>query len=153
MKRFLSILCAAGALALMIFTKGAVLIMTTGPNMNQFISEHYSYFNPITLSNENFPPLITAILTCLALILGFVAIKSKACRIILVPLTLVTFVVSVLPPFLYGLRWYSLLGAAISLLLLLSAVFALLALFGKKKGPAAPAPGAVPPPPPPPPQQ
>ena len=151
MKRFLSILCAAGALALMIFTKGAIHMKSS--ILGVYTREAYSYFNPITFGSKNYWPFIAALLTCLVLVLGFVALKSKACRIILVPLTLGAFVVSVLPPILLGTNRFSLLGAAISLLLLLSAVFSILALFGKKKGPAAPAPGAVPPPPPPPPQQ
>ena len=151
MKRFLSILFAAGALALMILTKGAIHMKST--LLGVYTREAYSYFNPITFGSGNFPPFITALLTCLVLVLGFIALKSKACRIILIPLTLGDFVVSVLPPILLGTNRYTLLGAAISLLLLLSAVFAILALFGKKKAPAAPPPGAVPPPPPPPPQQ
>lgn len=143
MKRFLQILFTAGALALMIFTKAAVMVTAPGPEIR--VRSFYSYFSPIPFGNAMFPPLITAVLTCVLLILGFAALKNKKAQVALCILAPITFVVSLLP-LLYGVRYYSLLGGCISLALLLSAFCAIWAMFGKKP------PQAPPPPPPPPPQ-
>ena len=154
MKRFLQILFTAGALALMIFTKAAVLVSATGPDHNQLIRSFYSYFAPVVaFGGANFPPLITAVLTCILLILGFAAIKSRKAGVALCILAPITFIVSLLS-LLYGLRYYSLLAACISLCLLLSAIFAIAAA-ARRKPPKAPAgqppmpPAGSPPPPPP----
>ena len=147
MKRFLQILFTAGALALMIFTKAAVLYSQPAPG--QIIRTMYSYFAPaVFFGGAVFPPLITAVLTCILLILSFIALKSKKAAIALCFLAPVTFVVSLLT-LLYGVRHYSLLAACISLCLLLSAIFAIAAMFRKKPPkPAGPPPGGNPPPPP-----
>lgn len=142
MKRFLQILFTAAALALMIFTKAAVLVTAPGPDVR--VRSFYSYFSPIPFGNAMFPPLITAVLTCVLLILGFAALKNKKAQIALCILAPITFIVSLLP-LLYGIRYYSLLGGCISLALLLSAICAIWAMPGKKQTPP-------PPPPPPPPQ-
>ena len=149
MRRFLQILFTAGALALMIFTKAAVLYSQPAPG--QHIRTMYSYFAPVVaFGGAVFPPLITAVLTCILLILGFAAIKSRKAGIALCILAPITFIVSLLS-LLYGLRYYSLLAACISLCLLLSAIFAIAAAARRKppKAPAGPPPGGNPPPPPP----
>ena len=62
MKRFLSILFTAGALALMIFTKGAAVV--SSPDPGHYIRSTYSYFDPfVFFGAANFPPLITGVLT------------------------------------------------------------------------------------------
>ena len=154
MKRFLQILFTAAALALEIFTKAAVLYSQPAPG--QQIRTMYSYFAPtVAFGGAVFPPLITAVLTCVLLILSFVALKNKKAQIALCILAPITFIVSLLS-LLYGLRYYSLLAGCISLALLLSAIFAISAMVRKKQpgGPAGQPPaGAYPPPPPPPPPQ
>ena len=143
MKRFLNILFTAAALALMIFTKAAVLYSAPAPG--QLIRTMYSYFAPtVFFGGAVFPPLVTAVLTCILLILGFIAIKGKKAAIALCILAPVTFIVSLLT-LLYGLRYYSLLAACISLCLLLSAIFAIAAA-ARRKLPRAP--GGQPPMPP-----
>ena len=149
MKRFLNILFTAGALALMILTKAAVLVSAPGPGLH--IRTMYSYFAPtVAFGGAVFPPLITAILTCVLLILGFAAIKNRKAGVALCILAPITFLVSLLT-LLYGVRYYSLLAACISLCLLLSAIFAIAAAARRKppKAPAGPPPGGNPPPPPP----
>ena len=95
MTRFLQILFTAAALALMIFTKAAVLY--TQPAPGQQIRTMYSYFAPtVAFGGAVFPPLITAILTCVLLILGFAAIKSRKAGVALCILAPVTFIVSLL---------------------------------------------------------
>ena len=135
MKRFLQILFTAAALALMIFTKAAVLVTAPGPDVR--VRSFYSYFSPIPFGNAMFPPLITAVLTCVLLILGFAALKNKKAQIALCILAPITFIVSLLP-LLYGIRYYSLLGGCISLALLLSAICAIWAMPGKKQTPPPP---------------
>lgn len=148
MKRVCQLLCGVIALLLEALTKGAVLVMSPGPG--KYVREMYSYFNPVTFGNANFPPLITAILTCAVLILGLIALKKRKAAIALIPVSVIAFAVSLLP-LLYGIRYYSLIGAGISLALGLSAFFAIYAMVRKKPPQAAPnAPGWVPPPPPPP---
>ena len=156
MKRFLSILFIAGALALMIFTKGAVAIFASEPGT--YVRTMYSYFSPVPFGYAMFPPLITAVLTCVLLILGLCAVKGKKAAVALCILAPVTFIVSLLP-ILYGLRFYSLLGACVSLCLLLASVCAIWAMRKKKPpkpaGPppiGSPPPGSPPPPTPPTPQ-
>ena len=151
MKRFLSILFTVLALALEIFAKGAVGIYGPAPGMH--VRVLYSYFSTVPFGYGMFPPLITAVLTVVLLILGFVAIKNRKAGIALCILASVTFIVSLLP-LLYGRTggywFYSLVGLAISLALLLSAYFAIWAMVRKKPPkPAGPPPGGNPPPPPP----
>ena len=156
MKRFLQILFTAGALALMIFTKAAVWI--SAPKPNELIRSMVSYFNVALFFNGMFPPLITAVLTCVLLILSFIALKNRKAQIALCILSPIAFIVSLLP-LAYGKSgsywFYSLLGACISLCLLLSAIFAIAAMVRKKppKGPGGQPPmppaGMQPPPPPP----
>lgn len=148
MKRFLQILFTAGALALMIFTKAAVLVTAPGPDIR--VRSFYSYFSPIPFGNAMFPPLITAVLTCVLLILGFAAIKGRKAAIALCILAPVTFIVSLLT-LLYGVRCYSLLAGCISLCLLLNAIFAIAAAARRKptRPVPPPHPHQAPPPPPP----
>lgn len=149
MKRFLNILFTAAALALMIFTKAAVRVSSPAPNTVLFTPE--SYFSVSLFFGGTFPPFITAVLTCVLLILSFAALKNKKSRIALCVLAPITFIVSLLhrvPR--YSATGYTLPGVCISLCLLLSAFFAIAAMFGKKQPPQAPA--HMPPPPPPPPQ-
>ncbi len=147
MKRFLQILFTAAALALMIFTKAAVRVSAPEPNTILYSPE--SYFSLSLFFGGTLPPFITAVLTCVLLVLSFIALKNKKARIALCILAPVTFVVSLLHriPH-YSILGYSPLGLCISLALLLSAFFAIAAMTGRKKPPQAPA--HMPPPPPPP---
>ncbi len=146
MKRFLQILFTAAALALMIFTKAAVRVSAPEPNTILYTPE--SYFSLSLFFGGTFPPFITAVLTCVQLVLSFITLKNKKARIALCVLAPVTFIVSLLHrvPH-YSILGYSPLGLCISLALLLSAFFAIAAMTGKKQ-PRAPA--HMPPPPPPP---
>ena len=153
MKRFLQILFTAAALALMIFTKAAVMVTVAGPDHNQQIRSFYSYFAPaVFFGNAVFPPLITAVLTCILLVLSLVALKNRKAQIALCILAPITFIVSLLT-LLYGVRYYSLLAGCISLCLLLSAIFAIAAAARRKPPRPAPPPYPHHAPPPPPPQQ
>ena len=144
MKRFLQIIFTAAALALEIFTKAAVMVTAPGPDIR--VRSFYSYFDlAVFFGGAVFPPLITAVLTCVLLILGFAALKNKKAQVALCILAPITFVVSLLP-LLYGVRYYSLLGSCISLALLLSALCAIWAMERKKQPQAAP-PHRPPPPP------
>ena len=153
MKRFLQILFTAAALALQILTKAAVKVTETGDN--GVIYELVSYFNVKLFFSGMLPPLITGVLTCFLMILSIVAIKGKSARLALSILAPITFIVSLLPLVYKGeYRHYgalgslSLLGACISLALLLSSVFAIWAMVRKKPVRAAPPPPPPPPPPP-----
>ena len=143
MQRFLQILFTAAALALMIFTKGAILRSQTETGV--YLRTPCSYFNPTVLGSGNFAPFVTAILACFLLILGFLALKSKGAQVGLAVLSPVTFVLSLLP---LAKGCYSLLGACVSAALGIAAYFAIAAMFRKKAPAAAPPPPPPPPPPP-----
>ena len=128
-RRFLQILFTAAALALEIFTRAAVMVFV--PEPGKHVRTMYAYFSPVPFGCGMFPPLITAILTVILLILGFAALKNKRAQIALCVLAPAAFIASLLS-LLYGLRYYSLLAGCISLALLLGAVFAIAAPAGNK---------------------
>ena len=84
----------------------------------------YSYFSLIPFGYANFAPFLTAILTCvmILLLLGYVAFDRGGLRQKAKTVSTVATVLS-LCPLLLGAVYYSLLGAAITLCLLVQTVF------------------------------
>ena len=81
--------------------------------------ELYSYFDMTPFGYANFSPLITAILSCFVLLLVVIyCITSKKRVLSLVKNTLPICIVISFCPLLYGIRFFSLVGALISAALL-----------------------------------
>ena len=80
----------------------------------------YSYFSLTPYGYANFSPFITALLTCAILILIFTYIakpRSVLYKVISL-ISIIAFIIS-LAPLLYGIRNFTVIGAFISVLLLL----------------------------------
>lgn len=84
----------------------------------------YSYFDLTPFGYANFSPFIVALLTCVLLIMTVVAIITK--RQLRAPLILLSVISAVLSlaPLLYGISFFSLIGAFISVALCFTAVLA-----------------------------
>ncbi len=84
----------------------------------------YSYFDLTPFGYANFSPFIVALLTCVLLIMTIVAIITK--RQLRAPLILLSVISAVLSlaPLLYGISFFSLIGAFISVALCFTAVLA-----------------------------
>lgn len=87
----------------------------------------FSYFSLTPFGYANFAPFLTAILTCVLLILGVVSLfkesvrLQKAVSVISVCAAVISFA-----PILYGVSYYSLVGLLISLALVGCAVISVL---------------------------
>ena len=115
-KRFLYLLLPIITLILEILPYGAVCNFSDGPT--SIIRKTFSYFSIIPFGYANFAPLITAVLTCVVLILLLLycftgkdnwATKSK---IVLSIGAVISF-----GPLLFGIRYFSAVGLLISLCL------------------------------------
>lgn len=80
------------------------------------IREKFSYFSFVPFGNANFSPLITAMLTCVLLILVLIAIKKDCVKTAVFVVALIATIVSLLP-LVYGLSYYSIVGCLITITL------------------------------------
>ena len=81
----------------------------------------FSYFDLVPFGYANFGPLITALLSCVLLLCLLIGIrKRKLSSPLTVGIALVAFLTS-LTPLLFGLRFFSITGALISVTLLCDA--------------------------------
>ncbi len=89
-----------------------------------YYEEHFSYFDPIVYGYGHFGPLLTAVSTCILAVFAVVAVflEGRAVRIALRVASLLTLLFS-LTPLLTGC--YSLVGGAISALLLVTCIISL----------------------------
>lgn len=89
-----------------------------------YYEEHFSYFDPMVYGHGHFGPLLTAVLTCILAVFAVVAVflEGRAVRIALRVASLLTLLFS-LTPLLTGC--YSLVGGAISALLLVTCIISL----------------------------
>lgn len=80
--------------------------------------ETFSYFDLIPLGYANIGPFITAVLTCVMLVLSVLYLLKSITKIlsILKVITVIAIITSVLP-LIFGLNFYSVAGGAISCLL------------------------------------
>ena len=120
-------ICPAVALILEALPWGAVLFFSN-PEGDAW-RRSFSYFSLTPFGYANFAPFITALLTCaiLALSVIFVIGQRKNIYTVAMMLSTVAFIVSLMP-LLYGIRYFSLIGAGISALLLCNAIL----LFAKR---------------------
>ena len=84
----------------------------------------YSYFDLTPFGYANFAPFIVALLTCVLIILIVVSLVSK--KKMKAPILAVSAIATVLSlaPLLYGIRFFSVVGAFITVALALTAVVA-----------------------------
>lgn len=89
-----------------------------------YYEEHFSYFDPIVYGYGHFGPLLTVVLTCILAVFAVVAVflEGRTVRIALRVASLLTLLFS-LTPLLTGC--YSLVGGAISVLLLATCIISL----------------------------
>lgn len=125
-KRFLSIILPVITMILEILPYGAVCVFAPSPT--QRLRETYSYFDPIPFGYANFAPMITGIISCIILLLVVVyCITGKLTWAVKAKHLLYVAAVFSLGPLVYGISFFSLVGALITVsiiaeLLLLRAV-------------------------------
>ena len=115
--RFLYVLLPIITLILEILPYGAVCNFADGPN--NIIRQTFSYFDLVPFGYANFAPLLTAIMTCLIFVLILIYwIKGNAHIAIKAKNILMVASVMSLGPLVYGIRYFSLVGALITISLI-----------------------------------
>lgn len=115
------------AVILEILPYGAVCnfaIPATDGSIGRF-RETYSYFDLLPFGYANFGPFLTAILTCVLLLLGFLyMIKGcEKCANAAKILSVIAIITSIMP-LMFGIRYFSVVGALITITLGFNAYFA-----------------------------
>ena len=83
----------------------------------------YSYFDPTPFGYANFGPMITAVLTCVLIVLLVIyAVKGNKKVLAAVKMVLWLAIVASLSPLFFGVGFYSLVGGFISLTLITALV-------------------------------
>lgn len=122
-----SMVPAAAALALECLPTGAVLQFARAPEAGEGTQRAtYAYFSLAPFGYANFFPLVTALLTVVALLmvvsmLWRPAVKHRRRKVLFV-ITFAAFLASLMPPIQFGAAYLSLTGAVISSLLLISLI-------------------------------
>ena len=93
---------------------GAVCIFASSPT--ERITETFSYFSLIPFGYANFAPLITAILTIIILLLSLISRKKNNVLNAVFVFSFIAAIVSLLP-LMYGLNYYTPVGAFITIAL------------------------------------
>ena len=120
MKKISLVVLPAITIALEILPLGAVCIFAPSPT--ERVKETFSYFSPIPFGYANFAPLITATLTVAIFLLSLFSLKKKGVLKALFVLSIITVVISLLP-LMYGLNYYTLVGALITIALVTESIF------------------------------
>ena len=127
-KRFLYLPLLIATLILEILPYGAVCVFAPSPT--ETVRETFSYFDPLPFGYANFAPLLTAIVTCAILALLVVYLFTGERRVMTVTKVMTGIAVLLsLCPLVLGVRYYSVVGAIITL----SLVAELLVLHGASK--------------------
>ena len=109
------------AIILEILPCGAVLVFAPSPT--ERVRETFSYFNLTPFGYANFAPFITALLTCIILLLALISIKLEKMRKAVFWLSLATAIISLLP-LVFGIDYYSVAGGIITITLAIESVLA-----------------------------
>lgn len=109
------------AIILEILPCGAVLVFAPSPT--ERVRETFSYFNLTPFGYANFAPFITALLTCIILLLALISIKLEKMRKAVFWLSLAAAIISLLP-LVFGKDYYSVVGGIITITLVIESVFA-----------------------------
>ena len=102
------------AISLELLPSGTVLIFA--PSATDRIIETFSYFSLVPFGYANFGPFITAIITCVVLLLAIVSLIKKDINKYLFLSSLIGILFSLLP-LMYGVDYITYIGIAITLLL------------------------------------
>lgn len=98
-------------------------VCTFAPSPTERVRETFSYFSLIPFGYANFAPLITATLTVTIFLLSLFSLKKKGALKALFVLSIITVVISLLP-LMYGLTYYTLVGAFITVTLVIESILA-----------------------------
>lgn len=109
------------AIILEILPCGAVLVFAPSPTDR--VRETFSYFSLTPVGYANFAPFITALLTCVILLLALVSIKLEKMRKAVFWLSLATAIISLLP-LAFGMDYYSVISGMITIALAIESVLA-----------------------------
>ena len=114
MKKISLVVLPAITIALEILPLGAVCIFAPSPT--ERVKETFSYFSLTPFGYANFAPLITATLTVAIFLLSLFSLKKKGVLKALFVLSIITVVISLLP-LVYGLSYFTFVGALITMAL------------------------------------
>lgn len=122
-KRWITMVLPIIALCLEILFKGAVLHYASP---YEKITEYYSYFSLIPYGYANFGPLITAVLTCVLIVLSVVFFISGAAVLskILMGVSIAAVITSMLP-LLYGADYVTVVGILISVCMVIEMILSI----------------------------
>ncbi len=120
--------CPLAAVVLELLPFGAVL--NFGQPDGETIRQTYSYFSLTPFGYANFGPLITAVLSCVLLVLAIAAVIRPGQRLWRANgnVAIVAALVSVAPRVMFGTRYFTPIGVTISLLLAAHAVLMIVLL-------------------------
>lgn len=121
MKKIRLLILPIITIILQIFPCGAVLVFAPSPT--ERVRETFSYFNLTPFGYANFAPFITALLTCIILLLALISIKLEKMRKAVFWLSLATAIISLLP-LVFGIDYYSVVGGIITITLAIESVLA-----------------------------
>lgn len=121
MKKIRLLILPIITIILQILPCGAVLVFAPSPT--ERIRETFSYFNLTPFGYANFAPFITALLTCIILLLALISIKLEKMRKAVFWLSLAAAIISLLP-LVFGKDYYSVVGGIITITLVIESVFA-----------------------------
>ena len=120
MKKVCLAVLPALTIVLELLPLGAVCIFATSPT--ERVKETFSYFSLTPFGYANFAPLITATLTVAIFLLSLFSLKKGVLKALFV-LSIITVVISLLP-LMYGLNYYTLVGAFITVTLVIESILA-----------------------------
>ena len=121
MKKICLVVLPALTIMLESLPLGAVCIFATSPT--ERVKETFSYFSLTPFGYANFAPFITAILTVAILLLSLFSLKKNSVLKALFVLSIIAAVISLFP-LMYGLNYYTLIGAFITIMLVTESVLA-----------------------------
>ena len=121
MKKICLVVFSALTIVLELLPCGTVCIFATSPT--ERVKETFSYFSLTPFGYANFAPLITATLTVAIFLLSLFSLKKNGILKALFNLSIITVVISLLP-LMYGLNYYTLVGAFITGTLVIESVLA-----------------------------
>lgn len=121
MKKIRLLILPIITIILQILPCGAVLVFAPSPT--ERVRETFSYFNLTPFGYANFAPFITALLTCIILLLALISIKLEKMRKVVFWLSLAAAIISLLP-LVFGIDYYSVVGGIITITLAIESVLA-----------------------------
>ena len=121
MKKVCLVVLPALTIVLELLPVGAVCIFATSPI--ERVKATFSYFSLTPFGYANFAPFITATLTVAIFLLSVFSLKKDSILKALFVLSIITVVISLLP-LMYGLNYYTLVGAIITVTLVIESILA-----------------------------